>query len=181
MVRKELAYCMSNINVSVIILAILVYKSTTAVQKIETCISLKHEITFHSNGESSVSSQDPQMLCSYRYQKILTCQQGEPLLTAGYCATYNDHTKLISILECPYFEPNDYNNTSQGSVLLPKNVSQLNDYMCGPLNRKGLVWDTKSDIIDVFNTFFYLTYSKVLYQTLLLITNKPIRNIELSG
>ena len=45
--------------------------------------------------------------------------------------------------------------------------------------RRG--WDTKSDIIDVFTTFFFLTYSKILCQTLLLISSKPIRNIEPSG
>ena len=45
--------------------------------------------------------------------------------------------------------------------------------------RRG--WDTKSDIIDAFTTFFFLTYSKILCQTLLLISSKPIRNIEPSG
>ena len=349
---------MANI-VSMIVLAIMTHQSITAVE-IGTHTLLKYETTLHSNGESNVLSQDSQMLCSYLYGKILTCQQGEPLLTAGYCATYNDHKKLVSILECPFFESNGYNYTSQGSVLLPKNLSELNDYMCGPLNRKGLVcsecgdgfgpsvtsfgyrcvkckdswygvplflfiklfpitilylvilvlqirvtspptpclimfaqtiliafdpnmvvheetqvifkdrwklrldmkiilslywilnldlvqnllapycvsnklkfihiafldyisafyplllicltwtcvelhgrnfgplvwlwrpfhrcfvrlrrgWDTKSDIIDVFTTFFFLTYSKILYQTLLLVINRPIKNIELSG
>ena len=87
------------------------------------------------------------MLCSYQYKKILTCRQGEPLLTAaaGYCATYNDHTKLVSILECPFFESNGYNYASQGLVLLPNNLSELNDYMCGPLNRKGLVCSECAD------------------------------------
>ena len=42
-------------------------------------------------------------------------------------------------------------------------------------------WDTKSDIIDVFITFFFLTYSKMMYQPLLLVANRPIRNIEPSG
>ena len=45
--------------------------------------------------------------------------------------------------------------------------------------RRG--WNMKSDIIDVFDTFFLLTYSKILYQTLLLICSKPIKNIDLSG
>ena len=45
--------------------------------------------------------------------------------------------------------------------------------------RRG--WDTKSDIIDAFTTFFFLTYSKIFYQTLLFISSKPIRNIEPSG
>ena len=45
--------------------------------------------------------------------------------------------------------------------------------------RRG--WNTKSDIIDAFTTFFILTYSKILHQTLLLISSKPIKNIESSG
>ena len=45
--------------------------------------------------------------------------------------------------------------------------------------RRG--WDTKSDITDVFTTFFILTYNKILYQLLLLIANKPIKNVKLSG
>ena len=45
--------------------------------------------------------------------------------------------------------------------------------------RRG--WGTKSDIIDVFITFFFLTYSKMMYQTLLLVTSRPIGNIEPSG
>ena len=346
-----------NITVSVIVLATLIRQSTNAVEN-GTHISFKHKTILHLNSDSNASSQDSQMLCSYRYKTIVTCQQGEPLLTAGFCATYSDHTKLVSVLKCPYFQLNGYNYTNQGSVLLPRNLSQLNDYMCHPLNRKGLVcsecadgfgpsvtsfgyrcvnctnvwygvplflfiklfpvtilyliilifqirvtsppmpcfilyiqlmliafdpnhihvhevlftdhwelrldmriilslyrvfnldlvqdllapncvsnklkfihivfldyisafypillifltwvcvelhgrnfrplvwlwrpfhrcfvhlrrgWDTKSDIIDVFTTFFFLTYSKILYQVLLLISNKPIKNIELSG
>ena len=130
--------------VSVIVLAIMTHQSITAVE-IGTRISLKYETTLHSNGESNASSLDSQMLCSYLYKNILTCQQGEPLLTAGSCATYNDHTKLVSILECPFFELNGYNYTRRGSVLLPKNLSQLNDYMCGPLNRKDLVCSECAD------------------------------------
>ena len=45
--------------------------------------------------------------------------------------------------------------------------------------RRG--WDTKSDIIDVFTTFFFLTYSKILNQTVLLLSSKQITHIELSG
>ena len=62
-------------------------------------------------------------------------------MTAKYCATYNNnnYTKLISILKCTFFQPNGYNYTSKESVLLPRNLNQLNDYMCGPLNRNSLV------------------------------------------
>ena len=40
---------------------------------------------------------------------------------------------------CPYFHINNFvDNVSQGLFIrLPSNVSELNDYMCQPLNRKG--------------------------------------------
>ena len=43
------------------------------------------------------------------------------------------------------FEPKGYNITSSQQILLPINLSQLNDYMCGPLNRKGLVCSECAD------------------------------------
>ena len=45
--------------------------------------------------------------------------------------------------------------------------------------RRG--WDTKSDIIDVFTTFLFLSCGKILYQTLLLLNCDEILNINLSG
>ena len=45
--------------------------------------------------------------------------------------------------------------------------------------RRG--WDTKSDIIDVFITFFLLSYGKIVHQTLLLISYDIITNINELG
>ena len=45
--------------------------------------------------------------------------------------------------------------------------------------RRG--WDTKSDIIDVFTTFFLLSYGKIMYQTLLLMSFNTIINVDKSG
>ena len=54
----------------------------------------------------------------------------------------------------PCAEPKDTSNTTMvtiisepGFISLPENVSELNDYMCGPMNRKGLVC---SECIDGF-------------------------------
>ena len=41
-------------------------------------------------------------------------------------------------------------------------------------------WYTKSDITDVFATFFCLSY-KILYQTVLLISNKSVKHFNISG
>ena len=45
--------------------------------------------------------------------------------------------------------------------------------------RKG--WDTKRDIIDVFASFFLLSYSKMMYQTFLLLSPKKITVYDLAG
>ena len=100
--------------------------------------------TIDSEVGNNVSYQHSQSLCS-DYHNIFHCWTGEPTLTAGRCVTYNNDTKLVSILNCPYFQPIGYNFTTTGLVLLPTNLSQLNDYMCGPLNRKGLVCSECAD------------------------------------
>ena len=123
------------------ILTTLISQSTTAVEK-TTRIS---SITIESETGSNASNQHSQSLCSKSYYKTFHCWTGEPTLGAGYCVTYSDYTKLVSILDCPYFQPDGYNFTTPGSVLLPRNLSQLNDYMCGPLNRKGLVCSECAD------------------------------------
>ena len=101
--------------------------------------------TIESEADSNASNQHSQLLCSESYYNTFHCWTGEPILGAGYCATYSDYTKLVSILDCPYFQRNGYNYTTPRSILFPKNLSQLNDYMCGPLNRTGLVCSECAD------------------------------------
>ena len=135
---------MASFIVCVFILITLINQSTTAVEK-QAHTLLKHNmITIDSEADSNVSHKHLQSLCS-NYYNTFHCWTGEPTLKAGYCATYNNDTKLVSLLNCPYFQPNGYNSTTAGTVLLPRNLSQLNDYMCGPLNRKGLVCSECAD------------------------------------
>ena len=139
-----------------------------------------------------------------KYFHNIICSESGPLLGYSYCATYNENTKILSLVRRPYFQLSVYNITTTGYVQLPRNLSQLNDYMCGPLNRKGLVrsewslvwlwrsfhrcfiqlrrgWDTKSDIIDMFATFFILSYSKIMYQTTLLVIYCVTTNLRQHG
>ena len=110
---------------------------TTAVDRevIYTSVKMNHDLVDINQAES-------QLLCSsstYQF-KQLSCVQSRPLLESGYCVTYNKKTKMLSIFNCPYFQPDHYNKYHNGSkIKLPKNFSQFNDYMCGPMNRKGLV------------------------------------------
>ena len=45
--------------------------------------------------------------------------------------------------------------------------------------RKG--WDTRNDLIDVFSSFFLLSYAKVMYQTILVLSTTINYNFSLSG
>ena len=45
--------------------------------------------------------------------------------------------------------------------------------------RRG--WDTKNDLIDVFATFFLLSYVKILYQTILLLSSIPVFTYSPNG
>ena len=70
-----------------------------------------------------------------------------PLLPFGYCATYseNNSTKSLSIANCPYLQHKYYNVTTPDYITLPVSLNELNDYMCGPLNRKGLLCSECAD------------------------------------
>ena len=70
------------------------------------------------------------------------CFDNKAYLSAGFCATFDTSTDsdsdILSLGECPSyygftFTKQDY----YWYIQLPDNVSELNDYMCGSLNRKG--------------------------------------------
>ena len=52
--------------------------------------------------------------------------------------------------KCPYFqlEGHELSDTEPGYIKLPDNISELNDYMCGPMNRKGFL---REECIDGFS------------------------------
>ena len=67
---------------------------------------------------------------------------GHPILKLGDCMTYNSTTKFAEYQHghCPYIA--HYTTTTNDStnvlyIRLPDNVSLLNEFMCGPLNREG--------------------------------------------
>ena len=51
--------------------------------------------------------------------------------------TYNSHKGLISWIKGRHRYLGGYNLTKTGHILIPDEISELNSYMCGPLNRKG--------------------------------------------
>ena len=79
--------------------------------------------------------------------KEVHCFENGPALPYGYCATYSESnlTESLSIAKCPYLQSNIYNMTTPENLPLPVSLTELNDYMCGPLNRKGLVCSECAD------------------------------------
>ena len=67
------------------------------------------------------------------------CANDRTFLSYTFCLTYNEETNTLPASSCTYFELNGHNISEPGFINLPENISELNDYMCGPMNRKGIV------------------------------------------
>ena len=70
------------------------------------------------------------------HKDLLTCDGKDAIIISSSIATYDENKKIITL------SPNHcklFNETIErpGYVLLPRNLSTINDHMCGPLNRKG--------------------------------------------
>ena len=108
--------------------------------------------------------------CKHIYNDLITCTDRGPALQTGFCATYSEYTELLSLTDCPYFQLNGFNITSSGYINLPGTLTELNDSMCAPMNRRGIVC---SDCISGFgpsvNSFGYrcIRCSSVWYGILL--------------
>ena len=85
------------------------------------------------------------ILSDYYKIGIIKCTDQGVLLNFGYCATETEG--VIYLAKCHYFQLEGHNVTEPGYIRLPDNISELNDYMCGPMNRKGLLC---KDCIDEF-------------------------------
>ena len=92
---------------------------------------------------------------------LLTCTGKDAIISSNYIATYDQNMKIITL------SPNDcklFNETTKpsGYVFLPRNLSRLNEYMCGPLNRKNyLCRDCKHGYGLAINT---MTCTKECYK-----------------
>ena len=67
----------------------------------------------------------------------MMCSKGEVLIGHNKCVTYDKDSDMISLGFCPYFEIQGHIDAEPGFVSLPSNISELNSYMCDPMNRKG--------------------------------------------
>ena len=93
-------------------------------------------------------------MCKCPMTTLIKCTDEGTLLRVGYCTTYTENEGLF-IVKCPYFEVKKYTHSLSRNnpqyIILPNNLSQLNDFMCGPMNRKGFLC---SECIDGFSLSF---------------------------
>ena len=81
------------------------------------------------------------------WYSFMRCTNEGALLSIGHCMTYHEGQGTFAIL-CPYFQLKGHDVAERGYIWLPSyNTSELNEYMCGSMNRKG--WLCK-DCIDGF-------------------------------
>ena len=67
---------------------------------------------------------------------IVKCTEEGALLKPGYCMTYEEGSGL-HVGVCNNVKTDSLEITTDNYIILPNNVSALNDYMCGPMNRQG--------------------------------------------
>ena len=99
------------------------------------------------------NDEHPLLLCtvsSFRHRYI-DCSQSVPQLISGYCATYNEERRILSLFWCPNIQPHV---TINGYTKLPRNLSQLNNYTCGQINRKGFLCSECADGFGLSVTSF---------------------------
>ena len=83
---------------------------------------------------------------------ILECSERRVLMNAEYCLTNEVDGTLNFVGRCSTYLINKNVIMVDGIYIqLPDNISQLNDYMCGPMNRKGRIC---SECIDGFAPSF---------------------------
>ena len=61
-------------------------------------------------------------------------------LSIGYLMTYSEGEGIL-LSRFPYYQLEGHNVSGDdpGYIKLPDNISEFNDYMCGPMNRKGFL------------------------------------------
>ena len=79
---------------------------------------------------------------------IVKCTKQGALLSFGYCMTQTEGKGFFVSL-CEYFKLSSFENVTKEDhyIVLSDNISELNDFMCGPLNRKSRLC---SECIDGF-------------------------------
>ena len=89
---------------------------------------------------------DNNLTIYYRPTKLTECSERKTSIYIGFCMTTEELGTFISY--CAAYSPKVNVSAVNGMYIqLPNNISELNDFMCGPMNRKGRVC---SECIDGF-------------------------------
>ena len=67
---------------------------------------------------------------------MIQCNGVNVSIHSGQMLTYDLQKNQVSATQTNYRHLDGYNVTMAGSILLPSDISELNQYICGPLNRK---------------------------------------------
>ena len=70
---------------------------------------------------------------------VVKCVKGRALLRIGFCMTYGNESKGTEVGPCPYISQSSNFSVDNLYLRLPKVTSNLTNFMCGSLHRKGLL------------------------------------------
>ena len=101
---------------------------------------------FMSNGNHCVCGDWP--------DKIVICDEDSQLasIRLGYCMTYNPDSGNIIAGRCP--QGNLQEKYDKFYYPLPRKLSELNDYMCGPFNSEGVLWRCRKGFYNSLLRYF---------------------------
>ena len=112
----------------------------------DQCSQHSQWFCFNSTTKAYKCSQIQHLILTLPWPIGIKCLESGPSMISGYCATYNNDTRVLSISSwCGYFQYGVYNVTAPGYIQLPTILTELNNYMCGPLHRKGLLCSECAD------------------------------------
>ena len=103
---------------------------------ISFCAAKADKVTEYQNGQRTkmLNLRD-----ACKLSNDIHCEKNKVTLKVGHCLTYDESSNTLTLDGCMYFEKVGHSISEPGFINLPDNISELNDYMCGPMNRRGLL------------------------------------------
>ena len=142
---KQLWYC---------ILLLLILRHSTSVSGLSSKFKVYERINFSLSSNSQTNLACPLWFHyvpsknSCRCVSFISCDGMKAYVEDKHLITVKQNQSLVSVFPSKSHVVNQrINETKPGYRLLPQNISDLNHYMCGPLNRKGYLC---SDCINGF-------------------------------
>ena len=77
--------------------------------------------------------------CGAQIAAVVKCDEhsNQSVVVLDYCMTYNDSTNVTVVGHCPYNSHKP--DSDEIYIKVPQNFSHLNEFMCGGLNRTGVL------------------------------------------